>query len=172
MFNRGFYNRMPFNRFAVVDIYAAVRIDGFGDLTVRTVAEMYTGARIDGRGDLQADATREIFFAITMDGQGDLSATISREIFQGAIIDGQGDLSADARRYHVDVLEFTGNFAPGDKIVIDSKQLSVTKNGVNILHNFTGDFFNLNVGSNDFLYQDTAAGRSVLIRITHRDKFV
>jgi hypothetical protein len=108
-----------------------------------------------------------------LNGEGSLSASIQRDIrTMGAQLDGEGTLTARMGRFRIDEIEYNGVLNPGDRIVIDSKNLTFTKNGVNALHEMQGEFFTLNLGENAFLYTDGQSGRSVLIRVTHRDKFV
>jgi len=75
-------------------------------------------------------------------------------------------------RTHTDTITFTGIFAPGDKIIIDSDRLKMTKNGQNALEEMTGDFFDLNIGNNEIRYTDDQEERSILTRVTFPDKFV
>lgn len=85
---------------------------------------------------------------------------------------GVGTLKANAGRYRVDYIDYVARINPGDRIIIDSKNLKITHNGQNALHNMQGDFFDLNLGNNTITYTDPNTGRSVLMRITFQDRFV
>ncbi|MCR8635740.1 phage tail family protein [Paenibacillus radicis (ex Xue et al. 2023)] len=172
MFNRSAFNLSPYNRPTSFDIFINAKLDGIGELTAKANVEVLARSTMDGEGTFSAIYTREMFFSANMDGFGEIAATILKETFTGAMLDGLGTFEANPRKYHVDEIEFTGQLVPGDQIIIDSKNLTFTKNGLNALHLMEGDFFSLNLGDNLFKYTDTESGRSVLIRITHRDKFV
>lgn len=172
MFNRGSFNRMAFNRPLSVFVFGRAVLHGVGGLTASATAEMTGAAQMDGVGELHADNIREISFAAEMDGEGGLSASFIREISKKAIMHGVGTLKANAGRYRVDFIDYVALINPGDRIIIDSKNLKITHNGQNALHNMQGDFFDLNLGNNTITYTDPNTGRSVLMRITFQDRFV
>jgi hypothetical protein len=172
VFNRGAFNRTAFNREFSVFVYANATMDGDGGMTVTGNMEFFPAATMDGSGSMTAAPIRELYFTATMDGIGEMSAAAIRDRFGSAIMNAVGELSANGSRFRVEQIIITGLFAPGDFIVIDSKNLLLTHNGANALHEMEGDFFELVLGDNVIKYQDTAADRSVLIRFTHRDKFV
>ncbi|ASA22069.1 phage distal tail protein [Paenibacillus donghaensis] len=172
MFNRGSFNRIAFNREFSLFVFGSAVLRGEGTLTAGSNIIATGSALLQGDGGLKATFVREIRFTAKMDGEGGLTATFVRERLQQAILHGIGTLKANGSRYHLDEIVFTGSFAPGDRIVIDSKNLTFTKNGANALHMMQGDFFDLNLGSNNIVYTDPATGRNVLVRITHRDKFI
>ncbi|NUU73759.1 phage distal tail protein, partial [Paenibacillus xylanilyticus] len=72
----------------------------------------------------------------------------------------------------VDYIEFEDNFNPGDQIIIDSGKFKITRNGQNVSHLYTGDFLQLNPGTNSLRWTDPETARTVLFRITHRDRFL
>lgn len=172
MFNRGSFNRIAFNREFSVFVFGSAVLRGEGSL--QAVANIITtgSALLQGDGELKATFVREISFAAKMDCEGGLTAAFVRERLQQAILYGIGTLKGNGSRYHIDEIVFNGSFAPGDRIVIDSKNLTFTKNGVNALHMMQGDFFDLNLGNNNIVYTDPETGREILIRITYRDKFI
>ncbi|MGF6356174.1 hypothetical protein ABIE27_004089 [Paenibacillus sp. 4624] len=172
MFNRGAFNRMPFNRSFSVYVFGRAVLHGEGGLTATASVEMTGSARMDGVGELHADFVREINFAAKMHGEGGLSASFIRERLQKAIMHGVGTLKANAGRYRVDFIDYVARIEPGDRIIIDSKNLKITHNGQNALHNIQGEFFDLNLGNNTVTYTDPETGRSVLMRITFQDRFV
>ncbi|UPK45777.1 phage distal tail protein [Paenibacillus pabuli] len=172
MFNRGAFNRMAFNRQISVFVFGRAVLNGVGGLTAASSAEMTGTVTMDGVGELHADFVREISNAAKLDGEGGLSATFIRERLQKAIMHGVGTLKANGSRFHVDYIDYVGLINPGDRIIIDSKNLKVTKNGSNALFNMQGNFFDLNLGNNTITYTDPDTGRSVLMRITFQDRFV
>lgn len=137
--------------------------------------DMTAVASLSGEGAVQTDFTREyVLESIPISGEGRVTAAdFVREIsLQAAPMSGEANLNADASRFHTDFIEFIGGFAPGEVIVIDSKNLKITKNGQNALHLMQGNFFDLNLGSNLLTWTDPEIGREVLCRITYRDRFV
>ncbi|MNS19296.1 hypothetical protein D3C72_510100 [compost metagenome] len=173
MFNRASpFNRLTFNRQLSVFVFGSAILSGDGGLTVQSSADMTGSSHMDADGVLSASFTREITFAAKMDAEAGMSTSFIREIMKSAIMNGIGSLKVNGSRYHVDEIEFTGPFAPGDRIIIDSKKLKVTQNGENALHLMQGNFFDLNIGDNNITYTDPETGRDILIRITFKDKFV
>ena len=172
MFNRGSFNRIAFNREFSVFVFGSAVLSGEGNLKAGANIIATGSASLQGEGGLKATFVREILFAAKMSGEGGMKATFIRERLHQAIMHGIGTLKANGSRYHLDEIVFTGSFAPGDRIVIDSKNLTFTKNGLNALHMMQGNFFDLNLGGNNIVYTDPATSREILIRITYRDKFV
>lgn len=173
MFNRSGFNQTPFNRpgVATVILFGTV-LSGSGSLEALMNADSTMAADMSGAGSIEAVYTREIVYSSDMSGAGTIEAVYVRERNFGVELSGAGSLTANLSKFHIDYIEFDGLFAPGDRIVIDSNTLTVTINGQNALQQTTGDFFDLALGSNKITYTDTAGSRNVIIRITHRDKFV
>lgn len=172
MFNRGGFNRLPFNRPVTFDIYGSFELDGTGNLLVLANAVVSPSFNMEGIGELVFDAVREQFGSFLLNGIGELVVEGTRERYGSFIFEGIGELNFTASRYHMDVIEFTGQFKPGDKIVIDSNKLKMTLNDQNALHMMQGDFFDLNTGPNELIYTDDKTGRKIRMRITFEDKFV
>lgn len=173
MFNRASpFNRLTYNRPLTVFVYGSATIHGSGGMTAAATVDMTGSARLNGEGGMSATFIREVVFSARMDAESGMSASFIRERMQSAIMHGIGTLKANGSRYHVDEIEIMGPFKPGDRIIIDSKKLKVTKNGENALHLMQGNFFDLNIGDNNLKYTDPETGRDILIRITYKDKFV
>jgi Phage-related protein len=170
MFNRGAFNRMPFNRSFSVEILFSAVLQGEGGLIANPNVEYLATVTLEGEGELFASYIREYLVSAVLQGEGSLTAISIRERLFSALLQGEGELKVAASRFHIDEIDVLGPFAPGDKIVIDSAKLRVTKNGSAI--GYEGEFFNLNPGGNHIVYTDTATGRTVQIRITHRDRFI
>lgn len=168
----GAFNRQPFNRPLSMFVYGRAVLSGCAGVVAKSTVEVGGRAVLSGEGGVQADFTREMHFAAQMDADSSMSAAFVRERLQRAVMHGISYLHARGSRYHIDEIEFLGSFAPGDKIVIDSEKFKITKNGQNVSDLYEGDFFDLNLGENNLTWTDPATGRSVLIRITHRDKFL
>lgn len=172
----GNFNDLSFNSYSdqeanVIDISASLsgRSGGTADLNM----EMTISAHLSGQGRVTAEYIREFEIQVNrMSGKGNMSATIIREIRPSVKMSGEGRMSTVSTKYHRDYIEFTGGFKPGDKIIIDSNKFKITRNGENVSHLYEGDFFDLNLGINNLTWTDKASDRSVLFRITHRDRFL
>lgn len=168
----GPFNRQPFNRPLTMFVYGRAVLSAYAGVVAKSTVEVGGRAVLSGESSLHADFTREIHFAAQMDTDSSMSAKFVRERLQRAVMHGITSMQARGRRYHIDEIEFTGPFAPGDRIVIDSEKFKITRNGQNVSDLYAGDFFDLNLGENNLTWTDPATGRSILIRITHRDKFL
>ncbi|MEK3950299.1 hypothetical protein MHB46_17960 [Paenibacillus sp. FSL H7-0703] len=124
----------------------AFNVDEPGTITeyiLEFVLDMTAAANLSGEGQAQADFVREYALeAVPMSGEGRITdAVYIREILAQAVpMHGEGRITADASRFHTDYIELIGLFAPGDKVIIDSKNLKITKNGQNALHEMQGNF--------------------------------
>ncbi|MEK3787549.1 phage distal tail protein [Paenibacillus sp. FSL K6-1230] len=139
------------------------------------VLDMTAAASLSGEGAVQADFIREyVLEAAEMSGEGRVAAAdFIREIsLQVVPMSGAGNLSAELSKFHTDYIELTDVFAPGDVITIDSGKFKITRNGQNVSHLYNGDFFDLNLGRNNITWTDPETGRTILFRITHRDKYL
>ncbi|MEK5142592.1 phage distal tail protein [Paenibacillus sp. FSL M7-0134] len=138
--------------------------------------DMTAGAELSGEGRAQSDFVRSYDLeAVPMSGDGRMSnADYVREILMRAVpMSGEGRLQpAEASRFHTDYIEFTDVFRPGEVITIDAGKFKIMRNGQNVSHLYNGDFFDLNLGNNNLTWTDPETGRTVLFRITHRDKFL
>ncbi|WP_339294334.1 hypothetical protein MKY82_21995 [Paenibacillus sp. FSL W7-1279] len=168
----GPFNWLPFNRPVTMFVFGRAVLSGCAELVAASTIELAGQAILAGEGGLEADFIREISFAAQMDADSGMSVDFIRERLQSAIMHGISSLQGKASRYHVDEIEFTGPFVPGDIIVIDSEKFKITRNGENVSHLYNGDFFDLNLGTNNLTWTDPASGRTILFRITHRDKFL
>lgn len=168
----GSFNRQPFNRPLSMFVYGRAVLSAYAGVVVKSTVEVGGRAVLSGESSLHADFTREIHFAAQMDAESSMSATFVRERLQRAVMHGITSMQGRGSRYHIDEIEFVGSFAPGDRIVIDSEKFKITRNGQNVSDLYEGDFFDLNLGENNLTWTDPATGRSILIRITHRDKFL
>lgn len=172
----GSFNDLSFNSYTdqeanIIDISA--NLSGSSGVIFDLNMEMTILTHLSGQAKVTADYIRE--FEIKVDrilGQGNVSANIVREMRPNVRLSGEGRISALASKFHVDYLDFTGEFKPGDRITIDSGKYKITHNGENVSHLYGGDFFNLNLGTNNLTWTDPANVRSILFRITHRDRFL
>lgn len=172
----GSFNDLTFNSYTdqeanIIDI--SVNLSGSSRVALDLNMEMTLLVHLSGQSEVSADYIREFDIKVDrMSGKGDTSATIVREIRPSVNMSGQGRVFALVSKFHVNYLDFTGDFKPGDRIIIDSGKYKITRNGENVSHLYGGDFFNLNLGVNNLTWTDPATGRTILFRITHRDRFL
>jgi len=62
----------------------------------------------------------------------------------------------------------SANMTAGSTMIIDSDAMTVTYNGTNYLHKMTGDFLNLEVGSNGFFFYGTNPHGEVTFDWSHK----
>jgi len=168
----GGFNRLPFNRTESVEIYGSFVIDAGGEVSVLANVVASPSFLADLSADVIFAAVREMFGRFIIESAAEVEASGTRERTGQFAIDATLEVSFSAGRYHVDVIEFSGQFRPGDRIVIDNEHLKFTINGQNALHLMSGEFFDLNTGTNGLIYTDDQSGRTVRMRITFRDRYV
>lgn len=167
------FNRLPYNRQLSIFVDGVVSAHAVSSMAAQSLMDFVAAFQADGVGELTAGAVAEIVAsAAKMDGVGEFKADAIRERFGLTALHGIGTLTAHASLYHVDEIVIIGSFKPGDRLVIDSRNLTVRLNGQNALHMLQGDFFDLNTGTNVLTYSDDQISRNIRIRVTYRDKYV
>lgn len=168
----GAFNRMPFNRPATIEVQGSFVVDLSGNVlsfaNVVASPSFLAGLTVE----TVFEAIRERLGSFLLEAAGEIETTGLRERLGSFAVQAELEVSAHAGRYHVDVIRFTDDFAPGDQIVIDMDRLRMTLNGQNALHLMEGDFFRLITGKNELVYTDEETGRTVRMRITFRDRYV
>jgi len=172
----GPFNRLPFNRPAdfTRTIYGGGTMNVDVEVLESFIRDIQSGGVVEVPIDVLGSFTRQMLgVPDAVDVVVEVQGSFIREFrAQPEPVDIIVEVLGEGYRNHFDSITFTGNFAPGEVIVIDSKMLTMTKNGQNALQDMTGDFFDLNLGGNQVTYTDDQGERNVLMRITHRDKFV
>lgn len=168
----GAFNRLPFNRPYSTDMY--FNVDFEFQMETQSMLNLEQAIKVEFEWMLEANLPmiREISFAAEYDFFTEVEYLMIRERMMAAAFELLLEFQAGVRYTHTDQITFTGGFAPGDKIVIDSAKMTVTINGQNALHLTDGDFFALVNGLNKLTYTDGESARSVLTRVTHRDKYL
>jgi len=164
------FNRAPFNRQLSIDVYLSAVIHGGATVGTSPIADVILVAEMHGVGAISAAQLKESYIDAEMHGASTLDFALVREFFNSAEFHGSGTVAAELGRFRVGEIIVNGPFAPGEKIVIDSARFRVTKNGQ--IAPYDGDFFEVNPGRNSITYRDTAAARSVQMRITWRDRYL
>jgi len=172
----GPFNRLPFNRPAdfTRTIYGGGIVNAQVEVLGSFLREMRSGGTVEVPVEVLASFIRQMMgVPVEVDITVEIQGSFTREFkLGGTPVDVYVEVLGEGYRNHFDTITFTGSFAPGEVIVIDAKMLTFTKNQQNALQDMTGDFFDLNLGGNEITYIDSQGSRNVLMRITHRDKFV
>lgn len=168
----GAFGRLPFNRPQSLEAYFTVEIESLTEVAARISVDMPVTVIFESQTEFSTGMTREITQAAVIESATEFTASMVREILRSATIESVTEFAATVTLSHVNVITYSGNFAPGDRLVIDTRKQTVTLNGVNVLHMFDGDFFDLAYGLNTLTYKDAEAARNILTRITHRDRYL
>ncbi len=172
MFNRAPFNRAPFNRSFSIDALFTVTIESATDLISRINVEFPVTVTFESATDLTSVFVREMEMTAHITTATEMLAQLVRERLFGAAITTATEFTVTVTHAHINEIAYTGDFRPGDVIVIDTARQTVTINGENALHLMDGDFFDLIFGDNKITYRDEETARKVRARITHRDKYL
>jgi hypothetical protein len=170
VFNQAAFNHTAYNRIFSIDVFLSASMNGSAEMSFAPNMEYFISVQMNGEGGLTIETIREIFFSSQMDGIGTMDIDAIREKFMSAVMNGAGSISVSFSKYHVDVLEITNPFGPGDKVIIDAKKLTVRKNGQAIGYN--GELFDISPEENVITYEDAETGRTIQVRVTHRDRYI
>lgn len=103
------------------------------------------------------------------------TASMAIEIFA----QGQADISFGTSSTSVvageSVITLQGiNIRPGDELIINTCDMTVTVNGQNAMQYFTvdSDFFSLLQGFNDVIYKDNAVSRDIFLDVIWKDRWI
>ncbi|MNM99193.1 Phage tail protein [compost metagenome] len=166
------FNRAPYNRPYVVETFFNVSISSLSEVAASLSADIAVAVVYEAQTEVTAQYIREIPYAPAIESATDMLAQMIRDRFVSAGISTSTELAVNVRWMHANSLTFTGGFNPGDKLIIDTKKQTITLNGVNVLHLLDGDFFGLIYGTNAIKYTDSESVRTILTRITHRDRYL
>ncbi|MCR8843070.1 phage tail family protein [Paenibacillus sp. SC116] len=174
MFNKTPFNFAKFNRLTTIETYFTVCIESSTSFYAQLNGVFPVKVVFDTTTDVSSQLIREYpLITNACDTATELLSKMIRErLLATQSIDTSAEFDVKVSYSHVDELRFIGDFKPGDKLVIDTKKMTVTLNGQNAIHLVDGEFFDLILGTNKLTYSDSESGRSILTRVTHRDKFL
>lgn len=160
MFNRGGFNRTPFNRPAGRIVRGSAVIGG--SLHIEANAEVIEGMRavlsgsldikaspsrirasqatVGGSLNILATPTRERQGSATLEASLDIKATPTRIVRGSAMLGGSLSIFAAPTIGRSQTAELELTLLPGDIVVIDSCQYTVTHNGINAFESYNGDW--------------------------------
>ncbi|WP_339306930.1 hypothetical protein [Paenibacillus sp. FSL R5-0519] len=147
-------------------------IESATDFSTRISGDFTVAVTFESATDLTTEFVREMAMAAEITTATEMLAQLVRERLFGASITTATDFVVNVTYAHINEIGITGDFKPGDVIVIDTKRQTITINGETALHLMTGDFFDLVYGANKLTYTDSEVARNVRTRVTHRDKFL
>lgn len=168
----GAFNLTPFNRPISIEAFFVVEIESLTETTARLNVDAVMSVIAESSTEYNTSMVREIPQAAVFESTTETLAGMVREMLREARFDTSTEVVVELTKTHVDLVKFNGGFAPGDRLVIDTRKQTVTLNGINVLHLFDGDFFELAFGTNSIKYTDNEAARNILTRITHRDRYL
>lgn len=170
MFNQAGFNELPFNVPFNVWVTASFVIDHSNELEARLSMTYTLKFDIDHSLDIDFAGIRDRVGAFVIDQASEMVFSAVRDRIGKFTIDSELTMSFSGGRYRVESVSIAGPIAPGDELIIDSRKKLVTLNGQII--GYEGDFFDLHPGRNNLTYIDPNTGRTVLCRITYRDRYL
>lgn len=172
MFNQAGFNLMPFDRELSYELFLS--FNSTHKLEEMFAATVHFNESFDLQHTLDTDLylVKDKFVSFVENLVLSMNFVNLRERTFKINLQHRLDTDFHASKSQIAKLVFTGNFEPGDKIVIDSKRLKLTKNNLNALNEMQGEFLNLYVGDNEIRWNDGEEEREILIRLQHDDKFV
>lgn len=168
----GAFNRLPFDRPFQQELSFSVNFDIITEVESKLNLDMAIPVVVEFITEFNSEMIREQSFGAEFETMFNFETTMVREQSYNALFELALEVQATVKYTHTNEIIFTGGFAPGERIVIDTKKMKITKNGQNALHLMDGDFFDLVFGENKITYTDQEITRSVLARVTHRDKYL
>lgn len=173
LFNISSFNRTPFNRSVLLETNFSVTIDTTTEFIAHLNGVFPVSIVFDTATEFNAPLVREIpIITAAIETATEMMSSLIRQRILDTTINTSTEFSVKVQHLHVDEIVVSGDIVPGDRLVIDTRNLTVTLNGENALHLLGGDFFDLVLGINKITYTDASENRNVLMRVTHRDKFV
>lgn len=198
MFNRQPFNRGKFNRsFTAAN---SVLLYGEMSLGLETAGKVNVSRTFKGSAALELTATGRVTYSANLDGNASLLIIATGLLIRTQTIEGNANLnltaegsiirarhiSADALftltldnvgfdAFRYEMISLPGLVVrPGDELIIDMENMTVTMNGQNVMRFLSRDseFFRLNPGNNELTYQCTVPTGRVDIRILHKDAWI
>lgn len=199
MFNRQAFNRGKFNRNSgnvnVVLLHgdcdivlaadgrlnATMPLSGQADIVLATDGPMNMAAAFDGMADIVLAADATVTRARPFDGVADIvifadGQLVRAKHLSGASVIALGMSSAGFNTFGYETISLTRPgfiFRPGDEIIIDMENMTVTMNGQNIMRfvDRESEFFEFNPGNNEVTFETTTAAGRVDMRVLWKDRW-
>lgn len=200
MFNRQAFNRGRFNRnFGNVNV---VLLHGDADIVMAADARLNVTMPLSGQADILLDMVGWLNYAANFDGMADICMDTVGTMIRARPFAGTADIVVLAEGMLVRAKHFGGDsvivlavsgagfntfryetisltrpgflFRPGDEIIIDMDNMTVTMNGQNIMRfvDRESEFFEFNPGNNEVTFETTTASGRVDMRVLWKDAWV
>lgn len=172
MFNQIGFNDVAFNRHSTSFSNLSATLSAESSLNANGNISLTIQAGLSSYSELEAKIYRSYSFESHLSSEGSLQSTQNRIRYFITNLSAEANLQVTLSKFHIKELIFIGDFNPGDKIIIDMKSMTLTLNGQNMLRMMEGHFFDFNTGLNTVRYTDESGNRSVLLNITHKDRYI
>ena len=196
-FNRGKFNRSVNNANSVlfygdfeiglcadVDrVNAALAFSGDCDITLTADAQINYAASLEGNADIQLAMDGRLTRARLFEGNMDIVLSTEGRIVRarhfkgGAVIVLAASMTEAFNTFRYEIISLTQPgfiFRPGDELMIDMDNMTVTLNGQNVMRfvDRESEFFLFNPGNNEVTYTSTTTAGRVDIRLLWKDAFL
>ena len=171
--NRGKFNTPVINKGASISGQSLLRLNT-NKITPQQVMSANGGSELSLNGS--------IISSVILQAKGTSTMFISSSIKPVKIINGrplESSLIMDTSGNHIlsgeSIIKLLGLvLKPGDELVIDTCEMTVTVNGINAMKYVSddSDFFNLRTGDNQIVYTDGVSSRKISIDILWKDRWV
>lgn len=118
-----------------------------------------------------ADFTRKLTASRTIQASVEAVGSIRKEIRKRVLASAVA-MASRLKLMYEEGWEFEGDFEPDDRIVVHADRLTITRNGVNVMHLADGDFPFFNPGENTLEYSDDAGERTIKLRVIYRGRWL
>lgn len=166
------FNRTSFNRPTLAEIFASMEMNGISGVDLSAAYTTTTQATFDGESGIGLPFGRITFSSMLADGVGEITLPFGKVRTFSTNWQGIGTFEVNNESFSIFIMEYFGDLAPNDRVIINTERFTVTKNNQNALEEFDGNFIDLKEGINEVVFEDGETSRTVLIRIEHTDRFL
>lgn len=170
MFNQAQFNQLKYNQATVSDIFARMQASGISGFSLETGKTTSTSATLNGEGGIRFSFGKITFTEILAKGVGGVRIKLGKSKESKAHWSGIGTFTLSNENYNIEIMEYYGQLKPNDRIIINTERFTVTKNNINTLEEFDGNFLSLKEGINEIIFEDNETSRTILIRVEHKDR--
>jgi len=200
MFNRQLFNRGRFSRplnsansivfTGTVDlgveaeaekINVTLAFNGHADITLELAGQMNYAVSFDGNADLQLNTDGNLIRARNFEGHTDIAMTADGNLIRGRVFHGNALITLTLastegfNTFRYEHVHLPGLLVrPGDELIIDMENMTVTLNGQNVMRflHRNSEFFTLNPGNNEITYESTVTNGRVDMRVLWKDAWL
>ena len=142
-----------------------------GQIAVAGTVTRETSKTFMAAVEIAGSTIRQLSLSRTLTAIVEIEGRVGKQIFQTikAVVD---TLARRLRIEHERGWEFTGTFAPGQRIRVDRERLEVTRDGTNVIDLVDGEIPFFEPGTNLLQYTDEDTARSIRIRILYRGRWL